>query len=229
MTIIGFDADDTLWRNEDLFRDAEAYFVDVVAPYANEAVDVLGVLRRVEIKNVSLTGYGIKPYALSMVEAAIEASGGTISASAIGQLISHSYEMLRRPVELLSGVSSTLATLHESYRMILLTKGDLLDQNRKIDSSGLKHYFEQVDVLHEKDVDTYRGVLKRCGISADEFVMVGNSVKSDILPIIELGGRAVHIPYHVTWEHEMTHHDGVEFSELTSITELPAWLAEDSR
>jgi putative hydrolase of the HAD superfamily len=228
MNVIGFDADDTLWRNEDLFRDAEAYFAELVAPHAHDPDNVLDILRRIEIGNVSLTGYGIKPYALSMVEAAIEATTGSVPATTIRQLITHAYDMLRLPVELLDGVASTLEALSESRRLVLLTKGDLLDQRRKIESSGLQHYFEHVEVLHEKDASTYRTVLARCGISPDEFVMVGNSVKSDILPIIELGGRAVHIPYHVTWEHEVTHRHDADFAELSSIAELPAWLAAES-
>jgi putative hydrolase of the HAD superfamily len=221
---IGFDADDTLWKSEDYFTVAEQFFVAKVGPYAPAGIDVLDALHATELDNVPVSGYGVKGYALSMVQAAITATGGRVPSSVIGELVDHAHEMLMHPVELLDGVPETLAAVGSGHRLVLVTKGDLVHQLRKVRTSGIAHHFEHIRVVLEKDVATYRDLLDEWGIDAQRFLMVGNSVRSDILPILELGGQGVHVPYHVTWAHEVVlEHDG-EFAELTSIRELIDWL-----
>jgi putative hydrolase of the HAD superfamily len=223
--VVGFDADDTMWRSEDYFTEAEELFVAKVAPYAPEGIDVLAALHATELGNVPISGYGVKAYALSMVQAAVTSTRGAVPSSVIAELVDHAHEMLMHPVDLLDGVPETLAAVGRTHRLVLITKGDLVHQYRKVRTSGIEHHFEHIQVVLEKDVDTYRHVLGEWGIHPTRFLMVGNSVKSDILPILEIGGQGVHVPYHVTWAHEIVlDHDGV-FAELASIRELPAWLA----
>lgn len=223
--VVAFDADDTLWRSEDYFEEAEALFVEKVAPYAPAGVDVLAALRATELGNVSISGYGVKAYALSMVQAAVTATGGKVPATVIGELVDHAHEMLVHPVDLLDGVPETLAAVGATHRLVLITKGDLVHQYRKVRTSGIEHHFEHIQVVLEKDVATYAQLLAEWDIAPDRFLMVGNSVKSDILPIVELGGTGLHIPYHLTWEHEVVLDHGGGFAELASIREVPAWLA----
>jgi len=222
--VLGFDADDTLWRSEDFFQSAELMYAELVGPYAPDGIDVLDVLHAVEHDNITVSGYGVKAFALSMVQAAVTATGGRLPAAVIGQLVDHAHEMLMHPVELLDGVPETLAAVGRTHRLVLITKGDLVHQVRKVRTSGLEHHFEHIEVVLDKDVDTYRRVLAEWAIEPAEFLMIGNSLRSDILPIVELGGHGVHLPYHTTWEHELVHeHDG-GFAELERISDLPAWL-----
>jgi len=222
--VVGFDADDTLWRSEDYFSLAERFFAERVAPHAPPGVDVLAALHATEIDNLPVSGYGIKSFALSMVQAAVTTTGGKVPATVIGELVDHAHDMLRHPVELLDGVAEALERVGGTHRLVLITKGDLVDQTRKVRTSGLEHHFEHIEVVLEKNVATYRRVLAEWGVEPSTFLMVGNSVKSDILPILELGGRGVHVPYHVTWGHEVVHEHNGGFVELTSIAELPDWL-----
>lgn len=225
--VVGFDADDTLWRSEDYFTEAEELFVAKVGPYAPEGIDVLSALHATEIDNVQVSGYGVKAYALSMVQAAVTATRGRVPSTVIGELVDHAHEMLMHPVDLLDGVPETLAAVGRTHRLVLITKGDLVHQYRKVRTSGIEHHFEHIQVVLEKDPHTYGQLLTEWGIDPARFLMVGNSVRSDILPIVELGGHGVHIPYHVTWAHEVVHeHDG-GFAELASIAEVPGWLADD--
>lgn len=224
--MVTFDADDTLWRSEDYFTLAEQFFADKVGPYAPEGVDVLVELHRIEVGNVPTSGYGVKPYALSMVEAACHATGGAVPAGVILELVEYAYDMLRHPVELLDGVEEALAEVRRTHRLGLITKGDLLHQMRKIRASGLAPLFERVRVVEEKDTDTYREVFADWTVDAARVLMVGNSIRSDVLPILELGGYGIHVPYHTTWSHEhVTEHAG-GFTELASLGDLPAWLAD---
>jgi len=222
--VVGFDADDTLWRSEDFFRDAEAMFEQIVSPYAPEGVDVLDSLHAIELDNVPVSGYGVKAFALSMVQSAVTATRGTVPADVIGQLVDHTHEMLLHPVELLDGVPETLAAVGATHRLVLMTKGDLVHQTRKLRTSGLEHHFDHIEIMLDKDVDSYRRIFEELSIDAERFLMVGNSVRSDILPIVELGGSGVHIPYHLTWGHEVVHHHDGGFAELESIRDLPSWL-----
>ena len=223
--VVGFDADDTLWRSEDYFQDTESWFAEIVGPYVPDGIDVLDSLHAIEADNVPISGYGVKAFGLSMVQAAVTATAGAVPASVIGELVDRSHEMLLHPVDLLPHVPETLAAVGRKHRLVLITKGDLVHQTRKVRTSGLEHHFEHVEVVLEKDAETYRRLLGEWGIDPSTFVFVGNSVRSDMLPVVEIGGAGVHVPYHVTWQHEVVRdHDG-DFAELASIAELPDWLA----
>jgi len=226
--VIGFDADDTLWRSEDFFAEAEVMFSEVVGPYAPEGIDVLDSLHAIELDNVPISGYGVKAFALSMVQAAVTATGGTVPAQVIGDLVDYAHEMLMHPVELLDGVPEALAAVGRTHRLVLMTKGDLVHQTRKVRTSGLEHHFAHIQIMLEKDVENYRRILDEWSIDPRRFLMVGNSVRSDILPILELGGAGVHVPYHLTWGHEVVHEPGDGFAELESLRDLPTWLASPS-
>lgn len=223
--VVGFDADDTLWRSEDTFREAEEMFIELVAPHAPDGIDVDDALRAIERDNISVSGYGVKAFALSMVQAAVTATSGRVPSSVIGQLVDHAHDMLMQPVELLDGVPETLAEVGRTHRLVLITKGDLVHQTRKITTSGIEHHFEHLSVVLEKDPATYRRVLREWGVDPSTFLFVGNSVRSDVLPLLEIGAHGVHVPYHVTWEHEVVRDHNGGFAELGSIRELPAWLA----
>ncbi len=227
ISVLGFDADDTLWHSESYFVVTEERFRALLAPWC--AADEVGsrLLDR-ERENLRVFGYGIKGFTLSMIETAIEASEGAIPSAAIEQIIRWGKEMLSHPVELLPGVRETLESLRPHYRLALITKGDLFHQESKIAESGLADLFESVDVLAEKDAVSYQRAIDSIGVVASEFCMIGNSVRSDVLPIIELGGRAVHIPYQHTWDHEVvaapTNGEPTPWIELARIGDLPAAL-----
>jgi putative hydrolase of the HAD superfamily len=221
--VIGFDADDTLWHSEDSFSKAEATFAEWVSPYAADGVDVKAALTAVERKNLHTFGYGVKAFGLSAVEAAITITEGRVPTSVIAQLVELVRADLTAPVRLLPHVPEVLAAVGRSYRMVLITKGDLIHQTFKVETSGLAHHFEHVEILLEKDPEAYRKVLAGRGIAPARFCMVGNSVRSDILPVMALGGTAVHVPYPLLWELEHVEHDE-HFAELASIADLPAWL-----
>lgn len=204
-TWVGFDADDTLWHNESYFVESYDLFADVAAPYLADFNDPLqaahDLLIATETVNIPSFGYGIKGATISMIEAAITASGGTIPAVELMRLIDRAKAMMDHPVEFLDGALEALDALAH-HRLILLTKGDLKDQHRKIDASALAERFDAIEILHEKDESTYAAALGRHGIAADRFVMIGNSLKSDVLPVLGLGGWAVHVPYVTTWAME---------------------------
>ena len=220
--VIGLDADDTLWRSEDHFRRAEELFLEWVGPHTPDGVDLAGALRSVELGNIALSGYGVKAFGLSMIEAAVTATQGAVPSQVLGDLVDHVHDLLREPVELLPHVPEVLAALGEHHRLVLITKGDLVHQTRKINTSGLDHLFDRIGVVLEKDTETYQRLLSEWSIDPTGFAMVGNSVPSDVLPVLAFGGRAVHIPYHVTWEHETVDASDHEFPVLESIVELPA-------
>ena len=226
---IGLDADDTLWHNEDHFAATEDAFAELLAPWV-DADAARAALLRIETSNLNLFGYGVKSFTLSMIEAAMTVSGGEISSADLGVLLERGKEMLDRPAILLPGVEQTLELLSSSHPLLLITKGDLHHQHRKVEGSDLSQWFRAVEVVREKDVRTYGELLLRHDLRADQFVMVGNSVKSDVLPAVELGAVGVHIPYRFTWAHEtvsdadLSHPrnvEGASFWELTSISELP--------
>jgi putative hydrolase of the HAD superfamily len=224
--IIGFDADDTLWQSEDGFRANELRFVELVAPFAPEGIDVKAALTAVERKNLHTFGYGVKAFAISMVEAAITITGGQVTTEVIAELVEMARTQLEEPVRLLPHVPEVLARVGAHYRIVLITKGDLVHQTHKITTSGLAHHFEHLEVVLEKDTDTYAGLFRRFGVEPHRFLMVGNSVRSDILPVMALGGHGVHVPYHLLWELEHVDHDE-KFTELASLAELPALLGID--
>ena len=221
--VIGFDADDTLWESEDGFRSNELRFEELLGPHAPAGVDVMAALTATERKNLGTFGYGVKSFAISMVEAAITISGGTVTTAVIAELIEMARTQLEEPVRLLPHVPEVLAKVGAAYRLILITKGDLVHQTHKIETSGIAHHFEELEIVLEKDTDTYARLLTRLKIEPDRFLMVGNSVRSDILPVMSLGGHAVHVPYHLLWELEHIEHNEL-FAELESLAELPGWL-----
>jgi putative hydrolase of the HAD superfamily len=221
--VIGFDADDTLWHSEDSFHAGEMEFVELVSPFAADGIDVKAALTGFERKNLHTFGYGVKAFGLSAVEAAISITDGRVPSTVIGQLVEMIRAQLTEPVRLLPHVAEVLAAVSPHYRLVLITKGDLIHQTFKVETSGLAHHFEHVEILLEKDPATYRRVLHTIGVAPEQFCMVGNSVRSDILPVMALGGTAVHVPYPLLWELEHVDHDE-HFAELSDLTELPAWL-----
>ena len=224
--VVALDADDTLWHSEVYFERTQRRFTELVTRYVDAEVDVDAALVTVEHRNLEVYGYGIKGFILSMVEAAIEVTGGAIGIDELDQIIGSGRTMLDHPVDLIDGVDvATTALADAGYRLIMITKGDLHHQERKIAASGLADRFERMEIVAEKDPRTYRRIIESSGVEPAAFCMVGNSVRSDVLPVLELGGLAVHIPYHLTWAHEHVEHDGT-VPTLTAIAELPAWLAD---
>lgn len=221
LKVIAFDADDTLFVNEPYFQETEQKFCALMADY----LSIQGLsqeLFRIEIDNLPLYGYGIKGYILSMIEAAMKISDKTISIEIIAKIVQYGKELLERPIELLDGVEETLQALHGKYKLVVATKGDLLDQRRKLHNSGLGHYFHHIEVMSDKQETDYRDLLKRLEIQPEEFFMIGNSLKSDVLPVLGIGGYAVHIPFHTTWAHEKIDHkvEHPQFWTVSTITEI---------
>jgi putative hydrolase of the HAD superfamily len=221
--VIGFDADDTLWHSEDSFHAVEARFVELVQPYVREGIDVRAALRATERAHVPVAGYGVKTFSLSMAHAAVTMTEGRIPATVVREVLDAGLGMLSEPVRLLPDVPEVLADVGRDHRLVLITKGDLVHQTRKVTTSGLVHHFEHVEVVLEKDVDTYRGLLARLQLDPSRFCMVGNSVRSDVLPLLAIGSHAMHIPYPLLWEQEHVDHDE-DVDELESLSALPARL-----
>ncbi|WGM38221.1 HAD family hydrolase [Caulobacter sp. NIBR1757] len=227
ITTVGLDADDTLWHNETLFRLTHARFVALLEPHADEAT-LESRLAEAEQRNLRLYGYGVKGFTLSMIETAIEITDGEVPTRVIREILAAGREMLTEPVEPLPGVEIALAQLSEKYRLVLITKGDLLHQEQKLAASGLGDLFAAVEIVSEKDRGTYERVFARHGTGAEQAVMAGNSVKSDIIPALEAGAWAALIPYPLVWAHEAATapHEHPRYRELSSLAELPGWLAE---
>ncbi|GAC1645854.1 MAG: HAD family hydrolase [Candidatus Dormibacteraceae bacterium] len=226
--VVGLDGDDTLWHNETRFVLTQTAFNELLRRHVPEA-DVEGHLSEVEMKNLSMYGYGVKAFTLSMIESAIQVTGGKIPAADLEVILGWGKRMLTEPTELLDGVEAALRELSGRYDLLLITKGDLFDQESKLARSGLAELFSGVEILSEKNVESYRTILRRRGIKAEEFVMVGNSLKSDIAPVLALGARAVHIPYHVTWHHEVVPEESLpnsRWQKLKSIGELSRLVGE---
>ena len=221
--MLAFDADDTLWHSEDGFHASEQRFVELVAPFAAEGVDVKAALTAVERKNLPVFGYGVKAFGLSAVEAALSISEGRVTTHVLGQLMEMVRAQLTEPVRLLPHVPEVLAKVGRHYRMVLITKGDLIHQTHKVETSGLAHHFSDIEILLEKDPHTSDRIFRKLGVAPGRVCMVGNSVRSDILPVMALGGTAVHVPYPLLWELEHVDHDE-HFADLESITDLPGWL-----
>ena len=226
ITTVGLDADDTLWHNETIFRLTHARFVDLLDDHG-DAETIETRLAEVERRNLRLYGYGVKGFTLSMIETAMELCDGGAPPEVVREILAAGREMLAHPVETLPGVDETIAELSDRYRLILITKGDLLDQERKLAASGLGERFAAVEIVSEKDRATYDRVFTRHGTGAAEAVMAGNSMKSDVLPAIAAGAFGVHIPYAVTWAHELADAPENEprYVSLARIAELPDWIA----
>ncbi|HEX4868991.1 MAG TPA: HAD family hydrolase [Acidimicrobiales bacterium] len=225
--VIALDGDDTLWHSEQLFVDTQAAFRELVAPYVEvDEAHLDAVLLEVERRNLPTFGYGVKAFTLSLVETAIEVTKGEIPAAHLQSVLDLGKLLLDHPVTLLDGVAEVVDELTDRYRVMVITKGDLLHQESKVARSGLAELLWQVEIVSEKDEASYQRILQRGGIDPGGFVMVGNSVRSDVLPVLAIGGRAVHVPYHVTWALEHVE-DGPDdgFPVLASIRDLPACLA----
>ena len=226
ITAIGLDADDTLWHSENHFAVTEERFGQLMAPWV-EGDEVARRLLERERANLRIFGYGVKGFTLSMIETAIEVSEGTVAAGAVQQIVDWGKEMMDHPVELLAGVAETIEDLEGTYRLVLITKGDLFHQETKIAESGLAPRFEAVEILSEKSPEQYRRVLDRLGIEAHQFAMVGNSVRSDVLPVLDIGGQGIHIPYGILWGHEQVADEPQSpcYHRLGAFGELPDLLA----
>jgi putative hydrolase of the HAD superfamily len=224
--VVGFDGDDTLWHSETRFHVTQGEFRELLERHV-PAADVDARLAETEMKNLSIYGYGVKSFTLSMLETAMELTERRIPTADLDVILGWGKRMLMEPTELLDGVDGTLRGLSGRYDLYLITKGDLFDQESKLARSGLGDLFLGVEILSEKNKETYRGVFRRRAIKPEEFVMVGNSLRSDIVPVVELGGRAVHIPYEVTWAHEEVPAGELPkhgWRGLETIRELPAAL-----
>ncbi|ODN70580.1 HAD family hydrolase [Methylobrevis pamukkalensis] len=221
LTTIGFDADDTLWQNEHFFKMTEARFADLLAEHA-EAETIASRLLDTERRNIQFYGYGIKGFVLSMIETAIEITEGRVPAATIAEIMSYGRAMSEHPVETLPHVHETLAEISAAFRIVLVTKGDLFDQERKLAQSGLGDYFDAVEIVSDKTPDVYRRIFERHGDGPARSMMVGNSLKSDVIPAIEAGGHGVHVPHQLSWglEHAEAPTDEARFHVLAHLGEL---------
>ena len=226
LKIIAFDADDTLWVNEPIFTKTQHACKSLLKKYVSpEILDEK--LYATEIRNLKLFGYGVKGFTLSMIETAVELSEGKISGKEIQTIIELAKEMVKHPVELLPNVATTLEQLKDQYELMIITKGDLFDQESKIARSGIADFFNRIEIVSEKNETTYQKVFEQHRIDLNHFLMLGNSLKSDVLPILKLGGRAIHIPFHTTWMHEMIDEKkqaGFQYVTLEDIGMLPDYL-----
>lgn len=201
--VIAFDADDTLWVNEPYFREAEEKFCSLLEDYLPHH-SISQELFKTEMQNLALYGYGVKGFMLSMIETAMRVSNNTVPQSIIEKAIQYGKDLLGKPIEILDGMEEALHLLKKKYRLVVATKGDLLDQERKLKKSGLEHYFHHIEIMSDKQEADYHKLIRHLDINPGEFLMIGNSLKSDIMPVLAIGGHAVHIPYHITWVHEKT-------------------------
>jgi putative hydrolase of the HAD superfamily len=221
--LIAFDADDTLWINEYHYHTAEKRFAELMAPWC-DAKRANDTLLRVEKDNLPLLGYGSKPFIISLIECGIELSGGTLSNEMITKLIAIGKETIGRPIELYPDTEKVLATLASHYPLVLATKGDLKEQESKVERSGLKRYFSSVEIMSEKHPGSYQSIIQKHGINPENFLMVGNSFKSDIKPVLDIGGYAIYIPSDIIWAHEVIeeteHPNLIRAKELSKILEL---------
>src|ERR1700712_2973273 len=225
--VIAFDADDTLWINEPYFQETEKKFCALLEDFLPHH-SISQELFKTEIENLSLYGYGVKGFILSMIETALKVSNNKLNVSIIEKITQYGKELLSGPVEILDGVEEVLQSLSGKYKLVVATKGDLLDQERKLKKSGINHYFHHTEIMSDKQEADYLKLIKHLDIQAEEFLMIGNSLKSDILPVLAIGGHGIHVPYHTTWAHEQVNHhiDHPSFKQVLNISEiLPPLLA----
>lgn len=219
--VIAFDADDTLWINEPYFQETEARFCSLLEDYLPHHT-ISQELFKTEMANLSLYGYGIKGFMLSMIETVLRVSENTASPEVFHKVLEYGKEMLNKNIELLDGVEAVLKALSGKYRLVVATKGDILDQERKLKKSGLEHYFHHIEIMSDKKESDYKKLLKHLDCRPEAFLMMGNSLKSDVLPVLALGGHAVHIPYHTTWVHEQIDHtiEDPRFYQFNSMADI---------
>ena len=225
LKVIAFDADDTLWVNEPYFQETEHKFCALLEDYLPHH-SVSQELFKTEMQNLALYGYGVKGFMLSMIETALRVSNNTVSLSTIEKAIQYGKDLLEKPIELLDGIEEVLQTLKNKYRLVVATKGDLLDQERKLKKSGLEHYFHHIEIMSDKQEKDYIKLIKHLDIKPEEFLMIGNSLKSDVIPVLAIGGHALHVPYHTTWAHEKVEQtiEHERFSQVTTIRETIPYL-----
>lgn len=216
--VIAFDADDTLFINEPYFEETEKEFCILMEDYLSHQ-SLSQEVFRLQVANLPLYGYGIKSYILSMIETAINVSNGTVSIKHIEKILDLGKDLLQKPIELIDGVEETLKALHGNYKLVVATKGDLKDQQRKLHDSSLGPYFHHIEVMADKEALNYEKLLKRLEIEPHEFMMIGNSLKSDVLPVLEIGGYACHVPFHTTWAHERIDHE-VKHDNFKAFTDI---------
>ena len=228
--LVGFDGDDTLWRSEDYYRSAEKRYEEIVGRYIDlHDAGTLRHLLEVERRNLKVFGYGAKGMVLSMIEAAIELTDGRIAARDLHQVIEIGRETLQHPVELIDGIREAVAAIAADWPVVLITKGDLFHQEAKVRDSGLSDLFRRIEIVSEKDAATYARLFAEFGVAPSQFAMVGNSLRSDIAPVLELGGWGVHVPYHTTWAHEadaQLRHGGERMRSIGGLAQLPAAMQE---
>jgi putative hydrolase of the HAD superfamily len=223
--VIAFDADDTLWVNEPYFVETEQKFCALLEDYLPHHT-VGQELFKTEMQNLSLYGYGVKGFMLSMVETALRVSNKTAGMEVIEKAIEYGKDLLGKPIELLDGVEEVLNALKGRYRLVVATKGDLLDQERKLKKSGIEHYFHHIEIMSDKQVADYQKLIRHLDIQPAQFLMLGNSLKSDVLPVLAAGGHAVHVPFHTTWAHEKVEHkiEHENFRQIETVRELLGFL-----
>lgn len=225
--VIAFDADDTLWVNEPYFRDTEDQFCSLLEDYLPHHT-VMQELFKTEMDNLPLYGYGIKGFMLSMIETALRITNNKLDQGILQKIIALGKDMLEKPIELLDGVEEVLQQLQGKYKLVVATKGDLLDQERKLKKSGIEHYFHHIEIMSDKQEADFTKLIKHLDILPAEFLMLGNSLKSDVLPVLSVGGHGVHIPYHITWEHEKTdiQIDDPNFKQIDNIKDILPYLLQ---
>ena len=223
--VIAFDADDTLWVNEPYFRETEDRFCELLEDYLPQHTTAQELFK-IEMNNLALYGYGVKGFMLSMIEAALEVTQYTLDVKVIERILDLGKELLEKPVHLLDDVEEVLAELRSRYRLVVATKGDLLDQQRKLRKSGLEHFFHHIEILSDKRTKEYTRLVGHLDIKADQFMMIGNSLRSDILPVLEIGAYATHVPFHTTWVHEeIDHHvEHDNFREVKRLRDILEFL-----
>jgi len=226
--LIALDADDTLWHNMDGYFAITEKYKRILSRFASPKI-IEDTLNETEHRNIPYYGYGIKSFILSCAEAALTITNGRLTSKEMEKILDLGKEMVNAEIELLGHVPEVVRTLAEKYPLMLLTKGDLLDQERKLDRSGLASCFKYVEIVSNKNPEDYAAILERYNLPPERFLMVGNSLRSDVLPVVAIGGQAVHIPYATTWVHELVHPEEAaanHYHELESIQLLPAWLIE---
>ena len=225
---IAFDADDTLWHSERFYQDTQTALTDLMDAYCVERQEVLDILHRTEIANLASFGFGIKGFTISMIEAAIEATSGKVSTADILQIIELGKAMTGHELHLLKHSKATVKRLAKSHILMMITKGDLMDQERKITASGLASYFRHMEIVSDKNPEAYAALLRKHSLAPERFLMVGNSLRSDILPVLEIGGWAVYVPHELTWAHETgtTPAASHRFYEIDHLGLLPELIAK---
>ena len=225
ISVIAFDADDTLWVNEPYFQEVEHKFCSLLEDYL-PAHSISQELYAIEMKNLPLYGFGIKAFILCMIETVLKVTNNTANPELIHKAIAFGQEMLNKPIELLDGVEDTLVQLRSRYKVVVATKGDLLDQERKLKKSGLEHFFHHIEIMSDKKESDYLKLLRHLDCNPADFLMIGNSLKSDVMPVLAIGGHAAHVPYHTTWAHEkIDHHiEHEQFYEINTIADITSYL-----